>query len=249
LNTLTKITRHDIINQLTILLGYIEFLEQALPEDKGIKKHAEKIKNAAQTIQNLIVFTREYQNLGMELARWHTLDHLIQKALDTTNARSLKIHMDPKPVSIYADPLIERVFENLVDNAIRYGEKVTEIRVSFDDSNGIGKILFEDNGTGIPAAQKTRIFSKDAGKTPSFGLFISKEILGYHDISIKETGEPGNGARFEIEVPMARIRIGKNIVGELGSTVEQIIKNPGVRARPDTLDTMQKNWVESHSDH
>ena len=96
LNTLTKITRHDIINQLTILLGYVEFLEQTLPEDKSIKKHAEKIKNAAQAIQNLIVFTREYQNLGMELACWHSLDQLIHKAVDTANARSLKIEIDPR---------------------------------------------------------------------------------------------------------------------------------------------------------
>jgi len=209
LNTLTKITRHDIINQLTILLGYVEFLEQTLPEDKSIKKHAEKIKNAAQAIQNLIVFTREYQNLGMELACWHSLDQLIHKAADTANARSLKIEIDPRPVSIYADPLIERVFENLVDNAIRYGEKVSEIRVFFENSNGTGKIIFEDNGAGIPAAQKNKIFSRDAGKTPKFGLFISKEILGYHDFSIKETGEPGKGARFEIEVPAARYKVGK----------------------------------------
>ncbi|MDD1683693.1 MAG: PAS domain S-box protein, partial [Methanoregula sp.] len=109
LNTLTKITRHDIINQLTILLGFVAYLEQSLPDDPAIRKHAEKIKNAAQTIQNLIVFTREYQNLGMELARWHSLDQLIRKAIDTANARSLKIDIDPRPVSIYADPLIERV--------------------------------------------------------------------------------------------------------------------------------------------
>jgi len=208
LNTLTKITRHDIINQLTILLSYISFLEKTLPENKEIKKYAEKIKNAAQMIQSLIVFTREYQNLGMEAARWYPLDHLINKALETTNAKSLKIQLDPKPVLLFADPLIQRVFENLVDNSIRYGEKATEIRVSFEQSNGAGKIIFEDNGTGIPTAQKTRIFSRGAGKTPGFGLFISKEILEYHGISIKETGDPGNGARFEIEGPRARYKVG-----------------------------------------
>jgi PAS domain S-box-containing protein len=208
LNTLTKITRHDIINQLTILLSYVTFLEQTLPEDKEIKNHAEKIKDAAQTIQNLIVFTREYQNLGMGAARWHTLDHLINKALETTNTKSLKIHVDPKPVSIYADPLIQRVFDNLVDNSIRYGEKATEIRVSSDELNGTGKIIFEDNGTGIPTAQKSKIFSKGAGKTSAFSLFLSKEILGYHEISIKETGEPEKGARFEIDVPKARYKVG-----------------------------------------
>jgi signal transduction histidine kinase len=116
--------------------------------------------------------------------------------------------MDPTPVSIYADPLIGRVFVNLVDNAIRHGEKVSEIRVSFVESDHSGTIIFEDNGTGIPAAQKTRIFAKGSGKTTGFGLFLSKEILGYHDISIKETGEPGLGARFEIEVPRGRYKVG-----------------------------------------
>jgi len=127
--------------------------------------------------------------------------------MDTTNASSITLTMDPLPVSIYADPLIERVFENLVDNSVRYGENVSEIRISFNGSAHNGKIIFEDNGQGIPAAQKTKIFSKDAGKTPKFGLFISKEILGYHGISIKETGEPGKGARFEIEVPRARYKV------------------------------------------
>jgi PAS domain S-box-containing protein len=207
LNALTKITRHDIINQLTILLGYVVLLEQTLPEDAGVKKLAGTIKNAASNIQHLIVFTREYQNLGMEMARWHALDQLVQKAVDTTNAHTLNIHIDPTPVSIYADPLIERVFENLVDNSIRYGETVSEIRVSFDGSNHTGKIIFEDNGVGIPTAEKTKIFRKGAGKTPEFGLFLSKEILDYHGISIQETGEPGKGARFEIDVPKARYKV------------------------------------------
>jgi PAS domain S-box-containing protein len=238
LNALTKITRHDIINQLTILLGYVEFLEQTLPKDIVIRKHAEKIKNSARTIQDLIAFTREYQNLGMELARWHSLDHLVYKAMETANARSLKLTMDPTPVSIYADPMIGRVFDNLVDNSIRYGEKVSEIRVSFDESDGAGKIVFEDNGKGIPASQKTRIFSKGAGKTPGVGLFISKEILGYHDISIQETGEPGKGARFEILVPRARYTVRKNISDETGNTIDHIINNPRIIVSPDTFDTL-----------
>lgn len=209
LNTLTRITRHDIINQLTILLSYITFLEKDLPEDKEIKKHTEKIRNAAQTIQNLIVFTREYQNLGMDAACWHPLDNLVRKAAATTNGQHplLKVQIDPRAVSIYADPLIERVFENLVDNTIRYGEKASGIRVSFAESNGAGRIVFEDDGIGIPKAQKSAIFSKGAGKTSKFGLFLSKEILEYHGITIKETGEPGKGARFEIDVPVARYKI------------------------------------------
>jgi len=209
LNTLTKITRHDIINQLTILLSYIAFLEKDLPDDKEIKKHTEKIRNAAQTIQNLIAFTREYQNLGSETACWHSVESVVRKAAATINGQHpLQIHVDPRSVSIYTDPLIHRVFENLVKNAVLYGGKVTEIRVSFSESNGAGKIIFEDNGIGIPKTQKSEIFSKGSGKTFKFGLFLSKEILEYHGITIKENGEPGKGARFEIEVPVARYKVG-----------------------------------------
>lgn len=225
LNTLTKVTRHDIMNQLTILTGYVELLEESLPKDENIRNHADRIKKAAQTIQNLIVFTREYQNLGMELARWHPLDQLVHKAIDRANARSLNIRLDPRPISIYADPLIERVFENFVDNAIRYGDHVTELHISFDDSGESGKIVFEDNGKGVPGDMKTMIFDKDAGKTATFGLFISKEILGYHEMSIKECGIPGKGARFEIAVPMTRIRIEKGAGGDPGTMVEQVLKN------------------------
>ena len=207
LNTLTKITRHDIINQLTILLGYIGILEKSLPEDKVIQKQAEKITDAANTIQNLIVFTREYQNLGMEMACWHSLDQLVRKASVSLNGNPVEVHVDPRQVSIYADPLINRVFENLIDNSVRYGEKVSSIRVSFEESTIGGKIVFEDNGIGIPKAQKSLIFGKGAGKTSKFGLFLSKEILEYHGISIQENGEPGVGARFEIDIPVDRFKI------------------------------------------
>jgi len=208
LNTLTSITRHDIINQLTILLTYIEYLEEKLPDDPEIRKHATNIRTAANTIQNLVVFTREYQSLGMEMACWYDLGKLVEKIISKSSARPITTHIDTKGVMIYADPLIERVFENLVDNAIRHGGSVSEIGVTFQETNGGGTIVFSDNGAGIPADQKTRIFAKDAGRKKRFGLFLSKEILNYHGISICENGEPGKGARFEIEVPRSRYKIG-----------------------------------------
>jgi len=208
LNTLTSITRHDIINQLTVLLSYIEYIEEKLPEEHAIRKHAERIRAAANAIQSLAVFTREYQSLGMEMAQWHDLAKLVNKAVDKADAGALSTHIDTNNVQIYADPLIGRVFENLVDNSIRHGQNVSEIGVSFEEINGNGKIIFSDNGAGIPASQKTRIFAKDTNKSKRFGLFLSKEILNYHGISIKETGVPGEGARFEIDVPKSRYKVG-----------------------------------------
>jgi len=62
-------------------------------------------------------------------------------------------------------------------------------------------LICEDEGPGIPAAEKENIFHRKFFKHPGFGFFLSLEILAITGLSIKETGEPGKGARFEIVIP------------------------------------------------
>jgi signal transduction histidine kinase len=61
--------------------------------------------------------------------------------------------------------------------------------------------MIEDNGVGIPEKDKEKIFEQGYGKHTGLGLFLAKEILAITGISIRETGTPGTGARFEILVP------------------------------------------------
>ena len=65
----------------------------------------------------------------------------------------------------------------------------------------------EDDGTGIPAEEKEKIFERGYGKNTGLGLFLTREILGITGITIRETGIPGKGARFEIAVPTAAYRL------------------------------------------
>lgn len=74
--------------------------------------------------------------------------------------------------------------------------------------DGDGVITCEDNGSGVPVDEKDRIFEKGFGRNTGFGLFISREVLGITGITIRETGEPGKGARFEIVVPKGAWRGG-----------------------------------------
>ena len=60
---------------------------------------------------------------------------------------------------------------------------------------------YEDNGIGIPAAEKEKIFERGYGKNTGLGLFLAREILAITDMTIRETGTEGTGARFEIHVP------------------------------------------------
>ncbi len=67
-------------------------------------------------------------------------------------------------------------------------------------------LVCEDDGDGVPAEEKEKIFERGFGKNTGLGLSLSREILSITGITISETGEPGKGARFEMTVPKAAWR-------------------------------------------
>jgi signal transduction histidine kinase len=112
----------------------------------------------------------------------------------------------PAGMEVLADPLIIKVFYNLIDNAIRHGGKITTIRFSIQESGDEHPIICEDDGDGVPADEKERIFERRYGKNTGLGLFLAREILRITGMTIRETGEPGKGARFEMTVPNGAYR-------------------------------------------
>jgi PAS domain S-box-containing protein len=201
LNLLSSITRHDVINQLTVLRGYTKIAAMKKP-DPVISDLLVKIDETSQTISRQIEFTKTYQNLGMHTPDWFRLEDAIQKAARP----EVKFSDTCKHVEIFADPMLERVFFNLFDNAIRHGERVTEIIVRCERAPDGFIVIIEDNGVGIPPPEKNRIFEKGYGKHTGFGLFLAKEILAITGITISETGIHRKGARFEILVPKGSFR-------------------------------------------
>ena len=114
-------------------------------------------------------------------------------------------------IDVYADPLFEKVLYTLIDNSLQYGEKVTEIRLSWRlIDTGEPVLQYEDNGVGIVPDDKEHIFERGFGKHTGFGLFLARQILAITGMTIKETGEAGKGARFEITVPKRAYRLQKS---------------------------------------
>jgi signal transduction histidine kinase len=107
----------------------------------------------------------------------------------------------PAGAEVFADPLIGKVFYNPMDNAVRYGGKITTIRFSALESGDDHLIVCEDDGEGVAADLKEKIFERGYGKNTGLGLALSREILDITGITITETGETGKGAEFEIVVP------------------------------------------------
>jgi signal transduction histidine kinase len=119
-----------------------------------------------------------------------------------------KVTIDPrlKDVEIIADPLLKSVFQTLFENAGMHGGAVTRIEVSGQITPDGFDISIEDNGTGIRPEDKEKIFRKGVGSHTGLGLFLAQEILAITDMSIKETGEFGKGARFIIHIPKGMFR-------------------------------------------
>ncbi|MEI6841826.1 MAG: ATP-binding protein, partial [Methanomicrobiales archaeon] len=201
LTLLSGITRHDINNQLLVLNGFLSLLHKKVP-DPTLDDFFTRIMMASDRISAMIRFTRTYECIGVNVPVWQVVRDLVDAAAkDVTPGRiSLKNDL-PAGEEIFADPLIIKVFYNLIDNAVRYGGKITTIRFSTKVSGDDHLIICEDDGAGIPADEKEKIFERGFGKNTGLGLFLSREILAITGITITETGEPGKGARFEMVVP------------------------------------------------
>ncbi len=207
LNLLASITRHDIKNQLMALLAYLELSGNGSSSPAQQAEYIKKAQQIAGTIERQIDLTKDYQEMGIAAPAWQNANECIRKAVAALPMRSVHVEVDPAKPEVYADPLFEKVFYNLIDNALRYGgADLKTIRVSSQESDAGLMITCEDDGVGISAEDKKKLFTRGFGKHTRLGLFLSREILGITGITITENGEPGRGARFEITVPKGAYR-------------------------------------------
>jgi PAS domain S-box-containing protein len=206
LNLLSSITRHDINNQLTSLYGNIE-LSRLNTSDRSLHDIIAREGRAAEAIHQLIAFTKDYQDIGGQTPQWQDLDGIIRRVITLAGTPPVSILADVDALEIFSDPMLEKVFFNLVDNALRHGKTVTEIRFSHEFTKDGVMVICRDNGIGVPYNEKEQIFERGVGKNTGFGLFIAREILGITGLSIRESGIPGEGARFDILIPRELYRV------------------------------------------
>jgi len=206
LNLLSSITRHDILNKITTLMLYQDLLEEIVDEEVHTN-YLEPMISATQEIERQIMFTRDYQDLGIKSPIWQEVEPVAQNAVNSVLNQNIKADVNMGNLQIFADSMFNKVFYNLLENALRHGEKVTEISISFLENDNNGVIVVEDDGVGVADDMKEKIFSHGVGMNTGFGLFLAKEILDITGISIRECGTFGRGARFEIAIPYDGYRI------------------------------------------
>lgn len=205
LSMLSSITRHDILNQIMGLRTFLE-LSRETATDPVLLGYIEKEDHAAEAIQRQIEFTRYYQDIGAQAPKWRKIKDALGEAWSQLNPDNISFSLLIPDIEVFSDALIEKVFYNLMENSVRHGGHATTMEFSVRESEAGLVIIYRDNGTGISAGDKTRLFQKGFGKHTGLGLFLSREILAITGITITETGIPGQGVQFEILVPRGDYR-------------------------------------------
>ena len=97
--------------------------------------------------------------------------------------------------------MLKKVFHNLIDNTARHGGHAARITVDCCTEGQTLVISYRDDGIGVPATEKERVFERGHGKNTGMGLFLVREVLSMTKITIVENGTEGQGAKFELRVP------------------------------------------------
>lgn len=205
LGLMNIITRHDILNQLTILNGYLSLIIE-LTTDPAILDYVKKGKESTRAIEKHIQFTRQYNELGTCKPEWQNVKTVFAQAVSQLPSPGITFLFEPSDLEIYADRLLMKIFYNLIDNSRRHGKHVSKITVSTREDQDDLILVYEDDGVGISPSEKEQIFSQNFGRNTGLGLFLVQEILRITGIAITETGVEGKGARFEMRIHRGSFR-------------------------------------------
>jgi PAS domain S-box-containing protein len=206
IDLLFSITRRDILDQLSIIVNSLE-RAQLKSSREAMQTFFDKTLESIESIRNQMTFVRSLQDIGITSPTWQSVKKTFWEAVMLNPSNTIDIRVEMDDIELYADPLLPRVFYNLLANSIQHGDhQLTKIRLYVQKTGESLILIYEDNGKGIPLDEKEKIFEFGFGTGTGFGLFLIRELLGYTGITITETGEPGNGAKFEIQVPKGKFR-------------------------------------------
>ncbi|MFQ6096529.1 MAG: ATP-binding protein, partial [Armatimonadota bacterium] len=207
---------HELNNPLAVVLGFAHHLTRS-SKDAAVKHSCSRIyeqaRRCSRIVDQLLTFAREYA------PEWTAVDvnEVIRASVDLFaykfRVRGIRVEtlLDPDLPRTGADwHRLQQVFVNIISNAYQSFEGSGQgdtlwIRTSASD--GRIRIVFADNGPGIPPENLTKVFdpfftTKEVGKGTGLGLSVSYGIIKEHGGDISVESEPGKGAAFTIELPV-----------------------------------------------
>jgi len=203
LEVVGSLTRHDLRNKFSTMLGRIYLAKEKLTKDHEALADLDEIQSAISESERILNFASVYEILGIEELSYVTVSYSIQDAISLlpeahSKLQGIKIVDETKELTVLSDSLLRQLFYNLIHNSIVHGEHVGKIIIRYKQNRDNLELIYEDDGVGILKAEKEKVFKEGYGKSTGFGLYLIKKMCEVYSWSIKETGKQGKGAQFTI---------------------------------------------------
>ena len=212
---------HDLRAPLTVLSGYVDLLRDGTfgdgPQawDKPLEMIAAKVSETHRLVDDILLAARLESGAVPVSIETLDLNDVINRAATRSEARAglacanIESIQTQRMVAVSADRFqVDRIIDNLINNAISYGGPSPWIRLSVDDAQPPA-IRVEDHGVGISSELHSRIFDRffridDRVPGTGFGLHVGRVLAQACGGSLRvERSVPGEGSVFRLELPAA----------------------------------------------
>lgn len=215
LELLNRIVRHDIRNDMAVMLGWTEMLEEHVDADG--EEYLHNILTSGEHVVEITEIARDY--VGTVVSN----DEMALKPVPIGSTLTTELSLceesfpeaefvvdDSLPeVEVAANEMLNSVFRNLLNNAVQHNDTDTPVvEVSGELHDDYVEIRVADNGPGVPDGHRDDIFGKgdrDLGSPGTgFGLYLVRSLVTQYggDVWVEDTDS--TGAVFVVQLPLAR---------------------------------------------
>ncbi len=200
LRFLNRILRHDIANNLTSIIGFLEMYKE-----NGDRKYFDRIEKIIDNCVDLIQKVRNYETMIAEGSLSAVnVRKVLKKVLENIRGDGVEVELSGDECEVVADEFVTSVFENIVNNAIQHNTKSKKkVSVEVRCCDDYVEVRIKDNGPGIPDSVKERIFEEGfiyglTGRT-GIGLYIVKSLMEKYGGTVKVEDNEPEGSVFVLK--------------------------------------------------
>jgi signal transduction histidine kinase len=220
---LVQMIVHDLKNPLAAILGNSAYAFDELPKGTDAAEAVRDVADSAQAMHRMVLNILDVMQLEQQELRLRQtevdLRQLAEAAVRTIRpladktGHAVQLEARPDMPTVVLDrDLMQRVLENLLDNALKYAPRGTPVGVDVDLSQEHGiAIDVRDRGPGVPDSERARVFDVyarldrdrdvEAGKSRGLGLTFCKMAVEAHGGTIWIEDNQPQGAVFRIRIP------------------------------------------------
>jgi PAS domain S-box-containing protein len=220
-----SLASHELKTPLTTILGHVQLLQRRIGRDDALnardQRAVEVIADQTKRLHKLILELLDVSRIetGQLLITRQPLDlaalirRIVEETQMTLDGRSIELHSPDGPLVIEGDELrLEQVFQNLIQNAMKYSDATAPVRVTLSTEDHYVYVAVEDVGIGIPQAAMGQLFERfyRASNAHSInvggmgiGLYVVKQIVEQHHGEVAVTSVEDQGSTFSVRLPLA----------------------------------------------